>query len=240
MNSEAMLSIKKIFAILLIATFLVSIPLTLVCVSSEVCSVTFVYKYDDVQGKPSGAPGKVKPPKDQDLGYAFLRDGFKWKDFPINVVLDDSLAMYQSAIADAMQEWDSNTGAILFGSISVVSDASFDVTADGKNEMVFGDYPTEDVIAVCRVWFSMRGRRIVEFDILFDDADFTWGTDGAPTVMDVQNIATHEIGHGLGLADLYDDKWDDQTMYGYASEGETIKRDLATGDIAGIQALYGL
>lgn len=236
-----MLSIKKTFAIVLIATFLVSIPLTSVCVSSEVCSVTFVYKYDDIQGKPSGAPGKVKPPKDQDLGYAFLKDGYEWKDFPINVVLDDSVEIYQAAIADAMVEWDEHTGENLFGSISVVNDATFDVSADGKNELTFGDYPEDGVIAVCRVWFYRfaRDKRIVEFDILFDNADFDWGTDGSSGVMDMQNIATHEIGHGLGLADLYDDKWADQTMYGYASEGETIKRDLAAGDIAGIQALYG-
>ncbi len=78
------------------------------------------------------------------------------------------------------------------------------------------------------------------------DIDFSWG-DAGPTseselgdtsVMDLQNIATHELGHGAGLADLYDDQASEQTMYGYASYGETKKRTLNTGDIAGIQALY--
>jgi hypothetical protein len=58
-------------------------------------------------------------------------------------------------------------------------------------------------------------------------------------VMDFLNIATHELGHGFGLGDLYQSKWSTQTMYGYADYGETMKRTLESGDIAGIQAIYG-
>ena len=60
--------------------------------------------------------------------------------------------------------------------------------------------------------------------------------------MELQNIATHELGHGFELADLNEltsPTQPLQTMFGYASPGETIKRDLASGDIAGIRALYG-
>jgi hypothetical protein len=39
------------------------------------------------------------------------------------------------------------------------------------------------------------------------------------------NIATHELGHGVGLADLYDDQWSEQTMYGYATYGR-LRREL--------------
>jgi len=97
---------------------------------------------------------------------------------------------------------------------------------------------------VCVVWGFFLGppstRKIVEFDIIFDDFDYAWGDATAnDELMDLQNIATHELGHGLGLADLYDLDLQEQTMYGRATEGETIKRDLASGDIAGIQFLYG-
>jgi hypothetical protein len=56
--------------------------------------------------------------------------------------------------------------------------------------------------------------------------------------MDFESIATHELGHIMGMADLYDSACSDQTMYGYATNGETHKRSLGTGDIWGIHALY--
>ena len=57
--------------------------------------------------------------------------------------------------------------------------------------------------------------------------------------MDLQNIATHEIGHGLGLEDLYNVVCDQETMYGYSSKGEIKKRTLEQGDITGLQIMYG-
>ncbi|MCK4367642.1 MAG: matrixin family metalloprotease [Thermoplasmata archaeon] len=56
--------------------------------------------------------------------------------------------------------------------------------------------------------------------------------------MDFENVATHELGHRVGLADLYNAKSSEQTMYGYADYGETKKRTLEAGDIVGVQALY--
>ena len=71
----------------------------------------------------------------------------------------------------------------------------------------------------------------MEADIVFDDAE-TWriGSD-----YDVQTVATHEIGHLIGLADLYliDNKY--QVMY-YAYTG--LKRDLILGDIRGAWYFY--
>jgi hypothetical protein len=56
--------------------------------------------------------------------------------------------------------------------------------------------------------------------------------------MDVANIATHELGHTLVLADLYGGGDTEKTMYGYASAGETKKRTLHSDDIAGIRYLF--
>jgi predicted Zn-dependent protease len=58
--------------------------------------------------------------------------------------------------------------------------------------------------------------------------------------MDLQNIATHELGHGLGLNDLYESAASEETMYGYSTYGEMSKRSLFIGDIAGIHDLYGV
>ena len=55
--------------------------------------------------------------------------------------------------------------------------------------------------------------------------------------MDFDNIATHELGHSVGMADLYN-TCTDETMYGYSTAGEIKKRDLNIGDINGINSLY--
>lgn len=110
---------------------------------------------------------------------------------------------------------------------------------DNKNTMVWGNYPESGVIAVTIVWFNRATKTILEFDMVFD-TDYAWG-DGAvdSSVMDLQNIATHELGHGAGLDDVYQNPSYQETMYGYSTSGETSKRDLYTGDKEGITKLYG-
>ena len=56
--------------------------------------------------------------------------------------------------------------------------------------------------------------------------------------MDLQNILTHELGHCAGMGDLYQTDAIEETMFGYSDEGETYKRDLYKGDIAGVTNLY--
>ncbi len=72
---------------------------------------------------------------------------------------------------------------------------------------------------------------------MYDDVDFDWSNTGDPTKMDFENIATHEIGHAMGLSHPSDTCLE-ETMYAFASEGETKKRTLEAGDIAGINKLY--
>lgn len=87
--------------------------------------------------------------------------------------------------------------------------------------------------------------RFKEVDIIFN-ASQRWGIDldGGGTaykikVYDVRNIATHEVGHKVGLDDLYESKYSEITMYGYGSKGETKKISLAIGDVNGTIQLYG-
>lgn len=181
--------------------------------------------------------------------YGFLARGAKLitvEDLLVNSAgsgLGDDQVL-ASAVASASQ-WDNHTVSSLFGTISISATANFDAadSPDGVNELSFGNYPTAGVIAVARVWGIFSGppfaRYIDQFDILFD-TDFTWGDATVNSaLMDYQNIATHEIGHGVGMADVYDAPCVEVTMYGYADNGETKKRDLAQPDITGLQTLYG-
>ncbi len=109
---------------------------------------------------------------------------------------------------------------------------------DYKNAITFGNYPTKGVIAVTTVWYNPALRSIAEFDIMFD-TDFVWGDATVDSSkMDLQNIATHELGHGVGLSDVYETNCSAVTMYGYSTEGETDKRTLETPDITGLRTLY--
>ena len=71
------------------------------------------------------------------------------------------------------------------------------------------------------------------------DKDENWSTTSDAGTFDVRSIATHEAGHTLVLGDIYSPRDATLTMYGYALTGNTDKRDLATGDELGVQAIYG-
>ena len=244
-----MTKLSRIFAIAIIATFLAAIPLTVSGKEPDIVKVVNVLRVDDNYAKPPGSPGGGKGKTE---GYAFiLNGGYTWES-AVNLVIDPTCTQFDGdfnyAIGLATAEWDSHTGASLFGTVSVSTLTLFAETdrPDGENELLFADLGDSGIIAQTTTWFSRIGKRIVDFDIVFN-IRFSWGNCGetsetalgSTTLMDTRNIATHEIGHGLNLADLYATQWSEQTMYGYANYGETKKRTLDSGDIAGIQALYG-
>lgn len=203
----------------------------------------------------SAKPPKPPPGGGGDSGYfKLMTGGVKWKTFPAYIDVNpsgsglDSLVL--SVITASAEEWDdgaySGWGGVtpnLF-QVSGFSTLTYDQLAwtsdklDHHNTLVWGNYPNSGVIAVTIVWYDRATKAIVEFDMVFD-TDYVWSISGEPGKMDLQNIATHELGHGAGLSDLYQDAAYRETMYGYSSLGETSKRDLYTGDIQGITKLYG-
>src|SRR6185503_7265385 len=109
---------------------------------------------------------------------------------------------------------------------------------DEENSILWAPLSDANTIAVTTTWYYTRGiykGLAAEFDMVFN-TNFDWSNSGAADKMDVQNITTHEAGHALGLD--HSSASADLTMYPYASEGETKKRTLEAGDIAGIKARY--
>jgi len=172
--------------------------------------------------------------------------GVKWKELPTDYVINPtnsdglSEAFITNAFSTSAETWDSDTSAELFNDSYSIDYNSHYGIQNFENTLEFGSYPDDGVIAVTSVWFTRRGKKIVEFDILFNER-FAWGdATSDSSLMDLQNIAVHELGHGIGLDDIYSLSCSDVTMYGFSDTGETKKRTLEAPDIEGLQKMYGI
>jgi len=203
--------------------------------------IEFIHYKKDF-AKPAGKPAK------QPSCYKFFPAKVKWQSFPVEYAINPTNSNPQNlpenficgAVISSGETWDAKTKKDLFGNYKDCPlDSAVNYGAqDGKNAISFGNYPKEGVIAVTTVWYNPALKTIAEFDIMFD-TDFIWGDAvKEPEKMDLQNIATHELGHGVGLSDVYETNCSEVTMYGYSTEGEIDKRTLETPDITGLQTLY--
>ncbi len=190
--------------------------------------------------KAAGGFGKPARP---DACYKLM--GVKWSALPVAYVINPtnpsglSEAFVISAVSTSAEVWDVATSKELFNNAYAVDYGAHYGVQNYVNAIVFGDYADNNVIAVTSVWFSRRSKQIVEFDMLFN-VKYVWGDATVnSSVMDLQNIATHELGHSVGLSDLYTSSCSAVTMYGYSSNGETSKRTLEQPDVAGLQKMYG-
>jgi len=112
-------------------------------------------------------------------------------------------------------------------------------TANHRYDMMF-KFLSDKTLAVTYTWHWSSGE--YESDIAFNKA-IPWfiaagegdGCYDTTKAFDVQDVATHEIGHVYGLGHVTS-VWN--TMATKATLGETNKRSLASGDVIGIQGIY--
>lgn len=208
------------------------------------------YKKEKAKG---GGSARTKPTQ----CYGFLADGAKWKTVepwvvnPLNTRGLMESFVFDNLTADIVKWEDATDGVVGNGSgVNILGDGSItqnvlvaDTSSpDNVNEVYFADVADSNAIAVTIIWGIFGGppfqRALVEWDQIYDDSDYDWSSSGESAKMDFENIATHELGHSVGMKDLYTSSCVQETMYGYASNGEVNKRDLNTGDIKGINTLY--
>jgi len=204
---------------------------------------------DIVNGYPassSSGPVTVTTSLGTSNGYTFKvtfgYGGEKWPEthpyvnYEINENTSDCTGEGEAVIA-AANEWNNKCARFTF--VYDGSTSATEYSYNGHNEIMWGS--TGGSIATNYYWSV--GEDLLEFDIVFEDS-FTWSTTGSAGTYDVQNIATHELGHSLSLRDIYGDIGDEEydtakTMYGYGATGETKKRTLHPDDIDGILWIYG-
>ncbi|OGD90079.1 hypothetical protein A3D07_03510 [Candidatus Curtissbacteria bacterium RIFCSPHIGHO2_02_FULL_42_15] len=206
---------------------------------------------------PEGKISKAARAKKTNTCYGYLSTGAKWKTvepwvinpantrgLPGDILLNNltgDISKWEDA-ADGVATNGKIVNILGDGSITTSDLSQFANTLNSVNEVYFADITTPGVIAVTTVWGFWGGdistREIVEWDQVYDDVDFGWSVSGESSKMDFDNIATHELGHAAGMADLYTASCSNETMYGYATLGETKKSTLEQGDIRGINLLY--
>lgn len=149
-----------------------------------------------------------------------------------------------AAVSAAANTWDNATYRNLF----IDSGANFTNTVNWKydhiNNMAFTPYATGcSALAATGVWYNTQGipagqmYPIVESDMTFN-SNLKWTTTGESGKLDFQSVVLHELGHTIGLGDLYgraqfasDTR---QVMHYYTG----VKRALGNGDIYGLWMLY--
>ncbi len=178
--------------------------------------------------------------------FAFIAKGVKWKNEatwsfnPANFPDLNKRTLFGD-FSDDIDKWETPTVTQILGDGTNI-DTNLSVSRNNFNDVFFGDIDSEGAIAAAFLWYTLgkpSTRQMLEFDIVFDDVDFDWSNQasGVGGKFDFNNIAMHEMGHGLGMGHP-DDSCTEETMYRFASEGEIDKRTLESGDIAGIQELY--
>lgn len=217
-----------------------------------------VFLHYEHPGKTTPKPTPIPEPK---VNEHFLLLGPKWdlsqyhsKGVPYTINPSGAPIGAEVEVQLAFEAWDVATSAELFNNNPTIDTSAWWGREDGRNNVswqLIAGYP--NVIAGTWIWYldndnsgtMTLGDTVKETDIVFNLGSIKWGIDPddeGPTKIknfDVQDIATHEAGHVVGLGDLYESKYSEITMYGYSSKGETKKISLEAGDILGTQAIYG-
>lgn len=176
-------------------------------------------------------------------GYVIDRDGhghsLHWRSFPVSYLLvagnNPAGSNGESAIHSAFQTWTAAEPSIQYRFAGYAPQGN--VANDGHNTVAWisGNWPFDGALAAVTFrYYDTFDGGLIDVDIMFNGAAFSWSVGGAG--YDIENSATHEVGHFGGLGHSSDST---AAMYPTTRPGETSKRTLSGDDVAGIRAIYG-
>jgi hypothetical protein len=141
----------------------------------------------------------------------------------------------EAAVVSSAATWTTQSNAsFAFSYAGRVNDTS--VTYDGRNVFIFR-HDTTTGGTLGRAYVYSSDGLIVESDVILNDGVYPYftGTSGCVGGAYVEDIATHELGHALGMQ--HSSVWP-ATMAPYYTVCYTGQRTLQPDDIAGIESMY--
>lgn len=173
-------------------------------------------------------------------GNWYLPGSWTYSLNPSSVPTSVGSANLGTIAGNGFTDWSAATGnKITFtrAADTTVSRQAYDL----KNIVAWGR-TSGTALAVTYVRYLSNGQVIDVDTILNKKFPWSWSnsaTCAETTSYDAENILTHELGHWIGLDDMYDAaNYQHATMYGYGAKGEVKKDTLTTGDQAGAAAIY--
>lgn len=113
---------------------------------------------------------------------------------------------------------------------------------DLENRVVFREdaWPPDlgpETLAITTLVYRRSTGEILDADIDMNAVDHVWSVASEPPAgaIDLENTATHEVGHLLGFAHVLDPE---ATMHGQSDPGDVAKRDLSADDVLAVCEVY--
>jgi hypothetical protein len=168
-------------------------------------------------------------------GHAWASRSVPYLVNPANADVAESEA--EAAIRQGADAWGSQSHAsftFTYGGRTTGTTLGY----NGKNESFFRNTSNGSVIAET-LWTYDGTGALVDADVVFYDGGwrFFTGTSGCTGGFYVEDVATHEFGHALGLGHSGEGA---ATMYPTASSCTVEMRTLHADDVAGVEALYAV